>query len=170
MAQSTDASSPLLRRGLLALAALTTLGIVVELAVERHWTQPIQLVAWVALGACAVAIALVARMPSRDRVRAARAIAMAVVLCALLGIGAHVYANYDAGPLDQRYADTWESLSEPVRWGLALTKTVGPSPPLASGALAQAALAVLLATVRHPSLREAPAVGGLAPANASRAR
>jgi hypothetical protein len=34
-----------------------------------------------------------------------------------------------------------------------VSKTVGASPPLAPGALAQAALAVLLATVGHPTLR-----------------
>ena len=62
--------------------------------------------------------------------------AVAAVLSAALGIWKHVYANYDAGPLDQRYDDTWESLPEARRWWLALTKSVGPSPPLAPAALA----------------------------------
>ena len=72
---------------------------------------------------------------------------------AFLGIWGHVHANYEAAPLDVRYADTWDGLPEVTRWWLAATKTVGPSPPLASGALAQAALCVLLATLRHPALR-----------------
>jgi hypothetical protein len=150
---SADASSPLLRRGLLWLAGLTSLGIAVELGLDRHWTQPIQLVAWVALGAIGVAIALLARAPSPSGVRVAQILAVVVVLMAALGIWEHVYANYDAGPLDYRYADTWDGLTEAGRWWLALTKTVGPSPPLAPGALAQAGLCVLLAAWRHPSGR-----------------
>jgi hypothetical protein len=152
MAQSADPPVPLLRRGVLGLGALTTLGIVVELGMELHWTQPLQFVAWVAAGAVAVAIALLTRAPSRARVRLAQGLAVAVVLSAALGIGAHVYANYDAAPLDRRYTDTWESLSEWTRRWLALTKSVGPAPPLAPGALAQAALCVLLATLHHPAL------------------
>jgi hypothetical protein len=152
MLPRTDPAASLLRRGILGLGALSTLGIVVELGVERHWTQPLQIVAWVAVGGVAVAIALLMRHPSRARVRLAQALAVPVVASAALGIGAHVYANYDAAPLDQDYGDVWESLPEPTRWWLALTKTVGPSPPLAPGALAQAGLCVLLATVRHPAL------------------
>ena len=47
----------------------------------------------------------------------------------------------------------WEGMSTLSRWWLAARKGVGPSPPLAPGALAQAGFCVLLATVRHPSLR-----------------
>ena len=64
MASAVGSSDSLLRRGLLWLAALTSLGIVVELALERHWTQPIQLVAWVAVAVMLVAVVLVARDPS----------------------------------------------------------------------------------------------------------
>ena len=88
--------------------------------------------------------------------RLARILAGAVLICAVWGIWEHVYANYDAGPLDFRYADRWESLTEMSRWWLAVSKTVGPSPPLAAGALAQASLCVLLATLRHPALGEGP--------------
>jgi hypothetical protein len=153
MSPPTDSSAPLLRRGILGLGALTTLGIVVELGVERHWTQPLQVVAWLAAVALIVAIALLTRDPSRARVRLAQVLAVAVVLSAALGSAVHVYANYDAAPLDRRYEATWESLPEATRWWLALTKSVGPSPPLAPGALAQAGLCVLLATLRHPALR-----------------
>ena len=152
MSLPADPPLSLLRRGLLWLAALTTLGIAAELGTERHWTQPIQLVAWGAVGVITVAIALVARAPSRAGVRLAQIFAAAVVLSAAVGIGEHVYANYDAGPLDYHYANTWENLPEATRWWLAITKTVGPSPPLAPGALAQAGLCVLLATLRHPAL------------------
>ena len=147
-----DAAAPWLRRGLLWLGGLTCAGLVVELAVERHWTQPIQLVAWGALGLVAVALFLAGRAPTRARLRIARALAAAVMLSALWGVWEHVYANYDAGPLDREYGERWDGLAEPTRWWLAVSKAVGPSPPLAPGALAQAGLCVLLVTVRHPVL------------------
>ena len=153
MAIGTDSAAPLLRRGLLWLGGVTVGGVGVELAVAHHWSQPIQLVAWGALGVVAVAIALLARAPSAARVRLARVLAGVVLLSAAWGIWEHVYSNYDAGPLDFRYADTWESMTEASRWWLAVTKTVGPSPPLAPGALGQASLCVLLATLGHPALR-----------------
>jgi hypothetical protein len=152
-----DPSFPRLRRGLLWLAALTSAGIAVELAVERHWTQPGQLIAWGALAALLVAIALLGRRPSARSVRIARVAAGLVMIASVVGVWQHVAANYDAGPLDFRYTNVWDSLPELSRWWLAVSKTVGAAPPLAPGALAQAALAVLLATVGQPVTRE---VGG----------
>jgi len=152
MSLSTNPTSALLRKGVLGIAGLTTLGITIELAIERHWTQPVQLIAWAAVGALAVAIVLMTWAPHRARVRVAQLLAGLVVLSSAVGVGEHVFANYDAGSLDQRYAKTWDSLSEPARWWLAISKTVGPSPPFAPGALAEAGLAVLLTTVGHPAL------------------
>ncbi|GAA3254760.1 hypothetical protein GCM10020216_090730 [Nonomuraea helvata] len=40
----------------------------------------------------------------------------------------------------------WEALPAVTRWWYALTKTMGPAPPLAPGMLAQSALMLLLAT------------------------
>jgi hypothetical protein len=139
----------LLRRGLLWLAGLTNLGIAAELAIERHWTQPSQLVAWLAVAATLVAVWLVARPGTPGRLRLARVLSVVVVLSAVTGIAAHVYANFDAGPLDFRYGDQWDSLSLLEQCWLAVSKTVGPSPPLAPAALAEAAACVLLATVRR---------------------
>jgi hypothetical protein len=151
---STDVAAPLLRCGLLWLGALTAAGIGIELAVERHWTQPIQWVAWGALALMAVALALMVGRPSRSRVRLARILSAVVIVSAVLGIWEHVEANHDAGELDYRYGETWETLPAAERWWLAISKTVGPSPPLAPGALAQASLCVLLATLRHPALEQ----------------
>ena len=103
----------MLRRGLLWVAALTSAGIGVELAADRHWTTPIQLVAWGALAATGVAIALVAGASSAARVRLGRAVVVIVMFSAVLGIWEHVYSNYDAGELDFEYASTWEGLPEP---------------------------------------------------------
>ncbi len=151
-ARAADASGGadtgrLVRSGLLALAGLTTLGIGLELAAERHWTQPAQLIAWAALALLAAAVALAAREPAPRRVRVARALAVLVMLTAVIGVWQHIAANYDAAPLDFRYGSVWDALSEPERWWLAISKTVGPAPPLAPAALAEAALCVLLGTL-----------------------
>lgn len=148
-----DATPRLLRRGLLGLAALTILGIAVELYTERHWTQPAQLIAWAALALTAVAILLLLGQPTAGRVRTAQMVAAVVVVSAAVGVWQHIAANYDVGPLDRRYGQAWEGMSALSRWWLAARKGVGPSPPLAPGALAQAGLCILLATVRHPALR-----------------
>lgn len=144
-------AASLLRRGLLWLAGFTIAGLLVELAAERHWTQPTQLIAWAALGVGALAIGLALGRPSPARVRLARVLAIIVTLSALYGIWEHVESNWDAGPLDRNYMDTWDSLPATTQWWLAISKTVGPSPPLAPGALAQVGVCVLLATLRHPA-------------------
>jgi hypothetical protein len=133
------------------------------LAADRHWTTPIQFVAWAALVVTAVAIVLVATARSAAPVRLGRILAVVVMPSAVLGIWEHVESNYDAGELDFEYASSWETLSEPARWWLAASKTVGPSPPLAPGALAQAGLCVLLATLRHPVLKPAEVSRATAP-------
>jgi hypothetical protein len=104
VATRSDQTTPLLRRGLLWLGALTTLGTTVELAAERHWTQPIMWLAWAAVVAVAGALALLAGHPPAARVRLARILAAVVIAIALVGIGEHVYANFDAGGLDRDYA------------------------------------------------------------------
>ncbi len=149
----TNATATFLRRGLLALATLTITGIAIELYTEHHWEQPTQLIAWAALIVLAVAIGLLVRAGQGWRVRVAQLLALVAVASAVLGIWEHIEANHDAGPLDRRYAATWESLSTPDQWWLAARKGVGPSPPLAPGALAEAGFAVLLATAGHPALR-----------------
>lgn len=151
MEMRVDPTPQLLRRGLLGLAALTILGIAIELYSERHWTQPVQLIAWAALALTAMAIILLLGRPSARRVRVAQIVAAIVVMSAAVGVWQHIQANYDAGPLDRQYGQTWDGMSTLSRWWLAARKVVGPSPPLAPGALAQAGLCVLLATVRHPA-------------------
>lgn len=130
---------------------VTTFGLVIELAAERHWTQPVQWIAWAALALTLAAIGLLQGRVSSGRVLAARVLAAAVVLSSLLGVWEHIESNYDAGELDQVYGPQWETLTASSRWWLAVTKSVGPSPPLAAGALAQAGACVLLATLRHPA-------------------
>lgn len=142
------------RHGLLGLCAAGIVGTAVELAMLRHWTSFLQLVPWLALAPLAGALVLLARHPSATTVRAARAVAVAVVIVAGFGVVEHVKANYDAGPLDRRYATRWETMSAPSRWWTAASGGVGPSPALAPAVLAQAALCLALATVAHPARRD----------------
>ena len=152
-ARADDRTAALLRRGLLALVALSIAGTALELATVHHWQSPVQLVAWIALAALAVATGLLARQPTRVAVQAARALAVAVLLSAAAGVLTHVHENYEAGPLDQRFEATWGTMSEGARWWAAVSKTVGPAPPLAPAVLGQAALGLLFATLRHPALQ-----------------
>lgn len=149
----------LLRRGVLALAALGVAGVGVELALLRHWNGFVQVIPWLGLGAAAVAVGLVAIRPTPARLRLARLIALAVLVVAAFGVLEHVLANHDAGPLDAEHGEGWESLSQVTRWWYAITETVGPSPTFAPAALAQVVLLVLLATVRHPALGRVAARG-----------
>lgn len=139
-------AEPVLRRGLIYLSGLVTVGTAIELALERHWTQLAQLIPWVAIAALLAAVVLLLRKWSQGGVRLVRVLAVAVLLTGLIGVWQHISANHDAGPLDVNYATSWEQLGSLQQWLLAVTKTVGPSPPLAPLALAQAALGLLLAT------------------------
>jgi hypothetical protein len=132
------------RRGVIALAWASVGVTGVELAMERHWQTSVQVIPWVALAAVAVALTLLAR---GARTAVVRAIAIAVLVVAAVGVLEHVVANHDAGPLDQRYASRWASMTAASQWWTAATGGVGPAPPLAPAVLAGAAALVLLATV-----------------------
>lgn len=132
------------------LAVTGIVGTALELAMLRHWTSSSQLVAWAALVALAVALALTTIRPIAARLRAGRAVAVAVALSAAFGVFEHVDANYAAGPLDFRYADRWGTMSVISRWWAAATGAVGPSPALAPAILAQAAVFVWLAGAGRP--------------------
>jgi hypothetical protein len=142
-----------LRRGVLLLAAIATAGTAAELATERHWRNPIQLIPWVALGVLAIALTLLATRPDRRRVLLVRVLAVAVALTTVLGIFEHIKHNLNVGGYDAVYGASWSSLPFAHQLWYAATKTVGSAPPLAAGVLAQAALLTILATWRHPAAR-----------------
>ncbi|MEA2972146.1 MAG: hypothetical protein QOG82_604 [Actinomycetota bacterium] len=148
---TVDPARPL-RLGLLLLAGLGTAGTALELAVLRHWGSTIQLVPWAAVIATAVAVAAMAVRPSSRTVRIVRWVAVALCLVAAFGTYEHVLSNYHAAPLDFRFATRWPTMSAPARWWAAASGAVGPSPALAPAVLAQSALCLLLACVRHPAL------------------
>jgi hypothetical protein len=139
-------SARLLRRGLLGLAALSVLAIAYELAAERHWSNAVQLIPWVVLVVLVAAIGCATS--SRPKlIVAARVLAGLALAASGFGIYEHVADNYQVGELDAVYSNSWVYRSILDRVYLAITKTVGAAPPIAPGALGQAGLLVLLATV-----------------------
>jgi uncharacterized membrane protein YczE len=152
LAATDDAS--VLRRSLIGLVVIAMCGLTAELLVERHWGTPVRLVPWFALVALAYAALLLMRRPTAAAVRRARLLAGVVMIAAAVGVALHINENYVAGPLDQRYEQLWAGMSELERWWAAFSKAVGPAPTFAPAALALVALVLLIATQRHPAIRE----------------
>jgi hypothetical protein len=146
-----DSEGPLLRRWLIAISGLAAVGTALELLLLRHWDNGLEVIPFVSLAALGVAIALLAAAHPRA-VHVARFVSSVVAATGAVGVFIHVRANYEAAPLDFRFTDSWPTTAEPIRWLLAATDTVGPSPTLAPAALTFAALALLAATSRHPAL------------------
>ena len=135
----------LLRASLTALTALGIVGTAFELATLKHWNGAMQLVPWAALVVLAGALAVHTGRPGCAHL--VRTLAILVLVTSLFGVLEHALVNYDSGPLDQRFADSWDMLSPWLRWWYAITRTVGPAPTLAPGMLGQAAATLLLATI-----------------------
>ena len=140
----------LLRLGIVSLVGLGIIGTSVELLFIGHWGSAGQAIVWPTLAALAIGTLAVARFASPRAISVARVIAVVVVGVALVGIWMHVQENLTAGPLDRKYAATWDSLPALQQWWLAATGGVGPAPILAPGVLLQLGLGLLLATARHP--------------------
>ncbi|MEV1167598.1 hypothetical protein [Nonomuraea sp. NPDC049784] len=137
----------LVRLGLLGLVAIGILGAALELAFERHWQSPVQLIPWAALALLGLALVLLALRDSPRTTTVVRVIALVVLLASAYGVFMHVSVNHGAGAADP----AWDALSPFTQWWYALTKSVGQAPPLAPGMLAQSALLLTLATLtsRH---------------------
>ena len=144
-----------IRRSVILVAAVAIAGLAAELVIERHWETLVRYVPWVTLAALAWAVSRLWRGPTPGQIRAARALAVAALAAAALGIALHINENYRAGPLDQTYSLVWDTLTEPQRWWAAFTKSLGPAPTFAPAALALIGLLVLVATQRHPVLSRA---------------
>lgn len=148
-----DDAAIVLRRGVLALAFGAIAVTAAELASQRHWGRPVRLIPWGCLALLLVAVLAVAVAARRSTLLAARAAAALVVAGSAIGVWEHLEENLGAGPLDRRYAATWDAMSPIQHVWKAASGAVGPAPLLAPGILAGAAVLVLLATARHPALR-----------------
>ena len=82
---------------LLLITALGVAGTAVQLALERHWSEPWQIAPWVALLGIAVAIVVLLVSTNRTAVLLARVIAAIVLLISLVGFWQHFAANYEHG-------------------------------------------------------------------------
>lgn len=145
-------AAALLRRSLIVLAGLGIAATASELALERHWDGLEQLIPWAFVAIAVIAFALLVAWPRRATIWVVRMLAAVVLVGVPIGIWRHINANYNAGFLDYRYAETWTTMSATGRWLRAATKTVGPAPVLAPAALGVVALCILAATIRHPAL------------------
>ena len=131
-----------------ALAAATTVGTLLELAVARHWNGWIQLIPWVAGTVLLVALAAARYAPPRWRPAARAALAL-VLLVGVIGVVEHVRANWLAAPLDSGVGPTWDQRGLLSQLWLAASGGVGPSPSFAPLVITQAAVLGLL--VSRPS-------------------
>ena len=127
----------------LGIAGAAVVGTGIELAAERHWKGGTQIIPWISLGALAIALVMSLRSTPRMN-RLVTALAALVGISGLIGIYEHVAENRNAGPLDYRYTDRWPTMSSAEQWWAAISKSVGPSPPLAPAVLALAALCLVL--------------------------
>ena len=135
-----------LRGTLFLLAGLGTVGTAAELALDRHWHGVWQLLPWVALGGIVLALAALLVRQTAATVWLARTCAAVAIAMAVVGVWRHADANYEAAPLDFRYADRWETMSGSERWLEVAKGSVGPSPMLASGVLLYIGVALAAAT------------------------
>ena len=150
----TDEPSGLLRSSLLGLAVLGSASGLVELATLRHWNSTEQLVPWIVLIVVAALAVAVWSKASPALLRLARLVAIGAVASSMFGMFEHIKENYDTAPLDRHYGPLWNSMSSLSKVWHAATGSVGPSPLLAPGLLAQAGLCLALATVAHPAFRQ----------------
>lgn len=132
------------------LAGATTVGTMVELAVERHWHGWIQLIPWVACTATLAAL-VAARAASPVVRRTARTVLAALLVVGVVGVVEHVRANVLAAPLDAVVGPTWDQRGLLEQLWLAASGGVGPSPSLAPLITSQAALLGLVATTHARS-------------------
>lgn len=149
-----DAARPL-RLALIALAALSVAGTAVELATLRHWNGAVQLIPWGIAGLLAILTIVMATRPGPGALRLVRGGAVLAILASAFGVVRHVVANHETAPLDRVFGPKWDSMSALSRWWEAASGGVGPAPSLAAGVLAQAALCLLAATLRHPATARA---------------
>lgn len=143
---ASGTSVRLVRRALLALTVMSIAATAFELATVDHWHDFEQLIPWFALAVLIVATGC-SLLPGASARIGARVLALLVLGASVYGVIDHTLVNFESGPLDFRFAETWETLPATQRWWYAFTKAVGPSPTLAPGVLGLAATLLFLASL-----------------------
>lgn len=132
-----------LRRFLLALAGFMAAGTLVELAIEKHWGDLVQLIPFVLAGLSLILIVATLLRPQRSVVTGLRWLMVILLAGSLLGVYEHVENNITFAREIHPNADLSAVLLEGV---------AGANPLLAPGILAFTALLVLAAIYHHPTL------------------
>jgi hypothetical protein len=142
-----------LRRGVLAILLLGTIGSGVELILLEHYEDPWQYLPLVLFAAAIVALLWNLFAANASSVRTLRALMALYVAAGLLGVGLHF-----------RGAAEFQTEIDPgmARWALVKKSLHSKAPPvLAPGLMVQIGLLGLISTYRHPALSGAgPAVEG----------
>ncbi|MCA9910598.1 MAG: hypothetical protein KC519_18205 [Anaerolineae bacterium] len=115
----------------------------VELWLTEHFQEPVQLIPFVLCALGILTVGAVVFRPRRGSIRALRGVMILVVLGSLLGIGLHLYNNFQF-ELDIRPSAT--------AGDVVMAALSGANPLLAPGILAFAALLAIAATYYHPAL------------------
>ena len=134
----------LVRRLLLALVVLGSVGLMMELLLIGHYEDWQQWIPLVSLGAGVLAVMAVALRPTRTVIRLFQTLMLVFLVAGALGVYFHLAGNAE-----------FEREMDPEAGGVALLWIAlkGATPALAPGALAQIGLIGLIAMVRHPALR-----------------
>lgn len=139
---SVDSLS-LLRRGLLALLAFGSAGILVELVLLEHYEEPFQYTPLVLLVLTLVSIIWHWLDGQKRSLRAFQIVMLLLIIAGTVGITLHFYGNVE-----------FEKELNPDSAGLEFWVEVlrGATPTLAPGTLVQFGLLGLLYAYRHPAL------------------
>jgi hypothetical protein len=132
-----------LRRFLLLVTASIFVGTPVELMLEDHTKEPLQLIPFVLCGVGLLTVVAALVRPQKATLFALRVTMLLVAIGGLLGIGLHLWNNFE-----------FEREIRPnAAMGDALMNTLkGANPLLAPGILVVAALIAVAATYYHPAL------------------
>ena len=132
-----------IRRFLLILAAFIFAGTLVELWLENHTKEAIQFLPFFLCGLGIITIGAALFRPSKATFRALRVAMTLTAAGGLLGMGFHLWNNYEF----EREVRPNAAVGD-----LILRMLKGANPLLAPGILAFAALMVIIATYYHPVL------------------
>jgi hypothetical protein len=131
------------RQFLLWLSIAMCLGIVAELFLTEHYTEPLQ---WIPITLCAVAILPILAVlfrPGPQTIWLLRGLMIVIALAGVLGMYEHVVGNL----LFAQEVNAAKANAAPLQ-----TMLTGANPALAPGALGITALVALAATYWHPAL------------------
>jgi hypothetical protein len=131
-----------LRRFLLLLASLSLVATLIELWLEDHTQEALQLLPFVLCGAGLVAALAALLRPSRATLLVMRVVMVVLALGGLVGMGVHLLRNYEFAREIRPNAAAGEALVSALK---------GASPLFAPAALIFAALLALAATYYHPA-------------------